>query len=57
MSTNSLFIPLRRKLYLMQVDCDDLLHAVLDHLGGEEVGLALPLDRNLSKQNRNPSTE
>ena len=41
----------------MQVDCDDLLHAVLDHLGGEEVGLALPLDRNLSKQNRNLSTE
>ena len=33
---------------LMQTDRNDFLHAVLDHLRGEEVGLALSIDRNLT---------
>ena len=33
---------------LVESDGDDLLHAVLDHLRGEEVGLALAVDGDLA---------
>ncbi len=36
--------------HLVQVDGHHLLHAVLDHLGGEKVCLALPFHSNFSDQ-------
>ncbi|RUS17002.1 hypothetical protein BC937DRAFT_90547 [Endogone sp. FLAS-F59071] len=33
---------------LVKIDSDDFFHAILDHLGGEEVGIALTLEGDLA---------